>query len=196
MTQLIAYHGNPKIKQKYLRRVRAHEKADEIIHGSYWDNSKGCAVGCTIHGSSHAAYETELGVPIVIARLEDAIFEGSSNGWSKRFPGRLLEAIPVGADLSLVHAHFFVWLLTSDEIGLERIAGDREDVKKSLRDVAEIWRRRAEGEDPDAARAAAAAARAAARAAAWAAARADADAARAEDAAWAAARADADAARA
>lgn len=29
---LIAYHGDPKIKAKYLRRVRAHRKADELAN--------------------------------------------------------------------------------------------------------------------------------------------------------------------
>lgn len=28
---MIAYHGDPKVKAKYLRRVRAHAKADAII---------------------------------------------------------------------------------------------------------------------------------------------------------------------
>ena len=54
-----AFHGDPKVKTKYLKRVRAHRAADQIIHGTYWEDGKGCAVGCTIHSSDHAAYETE-----------------------------------------------------------------------------------------------------------------------------------------
>lgn len=42
---LLAFHGDPKVKAKYLRRVRAHEKADEIIHGVYWEKGRGCGVG-------------------------------------------------------------------------------------------------------------------------------------------------------
>ena len=87
---LIAYHGDPKVKEKYLARVRAHAAADEIIHGIYWTGSKGCAVGCTIHSDNHAAYETELGIPRIIARLEDGIFEGLSNGRSKLWPEQFL----------------------------------------------------------------------------------------------------------
>lgn len=30
---MLAFHGNPKIKQKYLDRVIAHGLADEIIKG-------------------------------------------------------------------------------------------------------------------------------------------------------------------
>ena len=70
-----AFHGDPKIKAKYLRRIRKHYKADQIVKGQYWENGKGCAVGCTIHSSNHRAYETELGIPRAIAKLEDGMFE-------------------------------------------------------------------------------------------------------------------------
>lgn len=45
-----AFHNDKKIKAKYLARVKAHIKAGEVIKGKYWENGKGCAVGCTIHG--------------------------------------------------------------------------------------------------------------------------------------------------
>lgn len=111
---LIAFHGDPKIKAKYLRRVRKHERADEIMHGRYWENGKGCAVGCTLHSANHAAYETELGIPQTLARLEDALFEGQTNGAAKAFPARFLKAIKPGADLSRVSWQFLYWLLTEE----------------------------------------------------------------------------------
>lgn len=52
-----SFHNDQKIKTKYLARVRAHQKADEIIKGQYWEDGKGCAVGCTLHSSNHNAYE-------------------------------------------------------------------------------------------------------------------------------------------
>ena len=59
-----AFHGDPTIKTKYLDRVQAHAKADQLVQGyGYWKDGKGCAVGCTIHGSRHRDYETELGTP-------------------------------------------------------------------------------------------------------------------------------------
>jgi hypothetical protein len=111
---LIAFHGDTALKERYLNRVRVHAAADEIIHGKYWENGKGCAVGCTIHSGTHSKYETELGVPQMLARLEDRLFEGMANGNSKEFPGRFLEAIPVGADLSRVHWLFLHWLLSEE----------------------------------------------------------------------------------
>lgn len=70
-----AFLDNPKIKTKYVKRVREHYKADEIVQGYYWENGKGCAVGCTIEGNQHNRYETELGIPSELAYLEDALFE-------------------------------------------------------------------------------------------------------------------------
>jgi hypothetical protein len=113
-TALRAYHGDPAIKEKYLARVHAHAAADEIIHGSYWQNGKGCAVGCTIHGSSHYAYEIELGIPVELARLEDTLFEMQRNGKAKTFPERFLSAIEPGADLSPVLWKFLHWLLIEE----------------------------------------------------------------------------------
>ena len=111
---LRAFHGDKRIKAQYLARLRAHAAADEIIHGKYWSNGKGCAVGCTVHSGSHAAYETELGIPIMLARLEDRIFEGLDNSESKQFPLTFLSAIRPGADLSRVGWKFLYWLLTEE----------------------------------------------------------------------------------
>ena len=92
MSTLLAFHGKPSIKKIYLDRVRAHAKADEIISGKYWEGGKGCAVGCTIHGSSHSAYEAEIGIPRVLAYLEDRLFEAlykfdtvAAKAWPERF---------------------------------------------------------------------------------------------------------------
>ena len=117
---MIAFHGNPKIKAEYLARVRAHRKADQLIKGQYWEDGKGCAVGCTIHGSDHGRYETELGIPRVLARLEDTLFEGQSNGAARRWPTDFLSAIRVGADLSLVWPRFAIWLLADKRTGVIR----------------------------------------------------------------------------
>jgi hypothetical protein len=117
MSQLIAFHGDPAIKAQYLARVQAHAAADEIIHGTYWENGKGCAVGCTVHSSSHQAFETELGIPCMLARLEDCLFEGQRNGTAKTFPARFLAAPVPGADLSPVAWQFLHWLLTEELAG-------------------------------------------------------------------------------
>ena len=121
-TKLIAFHGDPAIKEKYLSRVRAHRKADNLIRGTGWDGHRGCAIGCTLESYNHALYETELGIPRSIARLEDGIFEGLELNLAMEWPERVLSAITPGADLSLVTAKFMVWLLTDEADGVLRHA--------------------------------------------------------------------------
>lgn len=104
---LLAFHGQQAIKDLYLARVRAHQEADEIKQRwRYWTKGKGCAVGCTIHGADHFAYEKELGIPIEIAVLEDRIFELLSYERSQSWPAEFLSAIEPGADLSDVFRQF------------------------------------------------------------------------------------------
>ncbi len=106
-----AFLNDGTIKAKYLARVKAHQKADEIIKGKYWQDGKGCAVGCTVHSDSHNAYETELGIPRAVARIEDVIFEGLPNGQAMEWPLRFLDAVEVGSDLSMVWPKFTLWVL-------------------------------------------------------------------------------------
>ena len=73
----------------------APTKADELVHAPTGMTAR-AAIGCTIHSATHAAYETELGMPEWLARLEDQIFEGMSRTASRQFPMNLLSAIPVG----------------------------------------------------------------------------------------------------
>lgn len=142
---LRAFHGKAKIKEKYLRRVRRHQRADEIIHGIYWDDGKGCAVGCTIHSSDHFGYESQLGIPLLIAHLEDKIFEGLDNSTAKGFPFRFLEAIPVGADLSLVAPKFFLWALTSETLNI--VAGADGQGHNTVAVATRFWQRVVAGGD-------------------------------------------------
>ena len=107
--KLLSFHEDPAIKEKYLNRLHSHYKADEIIKGKYWENGKGCAVGCTIHSSSHDAYETELGISWQLAIIEDNIFEKLENGDAKKFPIQFLESIPIGIDTELVFKKFIIW---------------------------------------------------------------------------------------
>src|SRR5579863_9777997 len=91
---LQAYHGKKSVKQKYVKRMQNHIKADELIRGTGWDNEsgKGCAIGCTLNRYDHHCYQNELGLPEWIAKLEDSLFEGMSKEKSKTFPLEFLKA--------------------------------------------------------------------------------------------------------
>ena len=119
---MIAFYGLDAVKEHVLARVRAHRAADEIIHGRYWYGGKGCAVGCTVHSANHAAYETELGIPLILARLEDGIFEGLPAPNDLVWPERFLAAIHVGADLHMIWPQFALRLLSDRLYGVVRHA--------------------------------------------------------------------------
>jgi len=164
-----AFHGSKAIKDFYLGRVRQHAKADQIIKGTYWQDGKGCAVGCSIHSGNHGAYETELGIPRTLARLEDVIFERTENGVSKKWPERFMSAPKVGADLYLVWPKFAVWLLVDKKDGVIRFA-KTEKSKNAIKATAGLWQRVIAGESVASLRPEFERARAAAAAAAYAAA--------------------------
>jgi len=120
--RLLSFHGDEKIKEKYIERLRQHRIADEIVQGIGFEKGKGCAIGCTLNNYSHAAYEVELGIPRILAKLEDRIFEGLSVEESKDFPINFLTAIPVGRDLKHVYKHFFIWMLVDEKDGVIKYA--------------------------------------------------------------------------
>jgi len=108
-----AFHNDPTIKDKYLARVRHHMAADNLVRGIGWENGKGCAVGCTLEDYKHDRYETELGIPEWLARVEDTLFEGMSVEKSKTWPEVFLSSIKIGDDLERVKAPFIIMVLES-----------------------------------------------------------------------------------
>lgn len=82
MKTLIAFHNDATIKDKLLASLTAHAVADHFMHGRYWEKGKGCAVGCTLESlgvaanrrGDHWLYESQLGIPYAVARLEDRIW--------------------------------------------------------------------------------------------------------------------------
>ncbi len=145
---LLAFHGDAAIKRKYLRRVSTHQKLDQIVQGyGYWKDGKGCAVGCTIHGSTHKAYEKEIGVPEILAHLEDRIFEGLPVSVAKLWPKRFLAALKPGADLSLVWAKFGHWSLMDPKDGVINFTKDK-DVIAAVSTVGALYQRWAAGDKP------------------------------------------------
>lgn len=74
---------------------------------------------------------------MILAHLEDRIFEGLSNEEAKDFPIKFLSAIPVGADLSQVFKHFLIWLLADPKEGVIKYA-KTDRTKKSIQDVSDL----------------------------------------------------------
>ena len=93
---LQAFHNEKEVKDKYVNRVIAHRKADNIIQGTGWEEGKGCAVGCTLERYTHESYPIELGIPEWLAHLEDTLFEGMEQKDAMVWPENFLKAIPLG----------------------------------------------------------------------------------------------------
>jgi len=124
--EMKAFHNNLDIKHKYLERVRAHRKADNLIQGIGWENGRGCAVGCTLEAYDHSLYPIELGIPEWLARLEDAIFEKIPNDKSMLWPERFLAAINPGADLEKVKMPFIIHVLEQTIASMDACVFDRD----------------------------------------------------------------------
>lgn len=138
-TPLLSFHGEQIIKDMYLTRLKGHYEADEIIKGTYWQHGKGCAVGCTIHSNLHRNYETQLGIPYILAYIQDSLFELMTNEQAKEFPVKFLEAIPVGVNLKNVWVKLIIWLLIDFENGVINIV-ELDTEKKLIKDIADVFK--------------------------------------------------------
>lgn len=119
----LAWHNRPELKAEAVARLKAHRRADTIVQGIYQQidpesatGYRGCAIGCTLPklavddglfdeyaGNGHwwARIETEYGIPYEVARAIDNIFEGQPSFHAAAdFAVKVIEAIPVGADLT------------------------------------------------------------------------------------------------
>ena len=143
---LRAYHGEPALRGSVLAEMAGHRRADRLVQGyGYWEDGKGCAVGCLIKSGNHEEYEERFGIPEALAHLEDKIFERLPRDDARLWPERFLGAIKPGADLSKVRWRFLAWLLTDETVN----PGISDDlVKDAVRAVADLCVRTALGEMP------------------------------------------------
>jgi hypothetical protein len=170
-----AYHNDLKLKERVLLKMDAHRKADELVQGyGYWEDGKGCAIGCLIESDNHMAYESKFGIPAMLAYLEDRIFEGLPKEHAQLWPERFLSAINVGADLSKVGWLFLGEMLRGIQIPdcadpdvQASILASRNSVEQCA-EVMDLYANEfATEEERSAAESAESAARAAAASAAW-----------------------------
>lgn len=136
---MLSYHNDRKIKENILAQLQAHFSADEIIKGVYWENGKGCAIGCILHSNNHSEGEDRFGIPVAIFYLIDVLFEGLPNHLSKSFPLRVMSAISVGVDLSLVTYQFLHWLLVDPIGGVLRFVKTNSFEYRAINQVATLY---------------------------------------------------------
>lgn len=153
--KLKAFHNDPKLKKDMVLEILNHQKQDQILKGTYGQQNgkwRGCAVGCSVRSlaiikgetlieqyNQHERYETDLGIPESLARLEDYLFEVMPQADAMKWPAEFMKAIPVGADLSLVAAKFIS--ATLKEVVKLKYVKDDKAVVKSVLATAVLWDR-------------------------------------------------------
>ncbi len=135
---MLTYNNDPELKAKLIKQLQDHYDADEIIKGQYWENGKGCAVGCTLHSSNHEEGEKKLGWPAWLLHLEDKLFEGMSNDKAKEFPLDIAKSIGVGKtfqELNKIKWKFCAYLLNENIKTVLLLENISEELKKEVIDA-------------------------------------------------------------
>lgn len=132
-----AFNGSVDFKNRLLAGVAKHVNAGDIVQGEkfYWDGTKGCAVGCTIHSSDHRTYEKAYQIPTSLAYLKDTIFENLPPQLAQEWTSRFLSAIVPGADLSSVTSQLMVWLLTDPKDGVLMFTTNKPPMTDAIKAV-------------------------------------------------------------
>ncbi len=126
---MLSFFGEQSLKDAVVARVKEHQRLDQITQGQYWEQDsdgifRGCGIGCVLHSGTHIDFERQLGLPIFLAYMDEHIFESLPLAQAKWWPLRLMEAMPVGVDLTLICPRFIYWLL-SDPDGIRQHADSR-----------------------------------------------------------------------
>lgn len=150
---MLAFTDTEVTKSQLIESLERHAAADRIIAGHYWTGRGGCAVGCSIHDfrpgseSIHKLYEPLFGVPQIIARLEDSIFERLPYTEQKAWPLRFANAIREGSDLSGVWYRFALWMLVDPDDGVMKFAKS-DNTREAIKAVGALYQRKCNGDEP------------------------------------------------
>ena len=89
--------------------VAKHVAADQVIQDRYWDDEEqnGCFIGCLAHSDDASLLETKYGIPLMLVRIAESIFEGLSSKKAVEFFKKFPKAVACNnKDLSLVSWKF------------------------------------------------------------------------------------------
>ena len=150
---------NKAVIEQLIPLADAHQAADEYAAGNYWEGNgrgTGCSVGCTVHDAialgvlpkgtdhgSHAELAAATGMPEMLWRLADYIFEGLPQSARREWTPRLLRAAAGCPDIDRVPAR--IMYRCAMRLADEAI---RPDVRESALTNAQLWLRRATCDEP------------------------------------------------
>lgn len=96
------------------KQVAAHVAADQVVQKTYWENNRGCFIGCLSHYHDPQIAERDYGIPIMVLRIAERIFEALPAADAVAFFAALPDAVGCdGKDLSMVGWQFLAAELRS-----------------------------------------------------------------------------------
>lgn len=145
----------------------------QLINPKYASGYRGCLIGCTLppepipdhehvalyHANGgvepssppfgwHGRVEQLYGIPRPVGHLLDKIFENLpvDDGQHAQFAVESVEAVPVGADLTMVPSLLMLDILDDPNHGFYQRSGEYE--RPAVGVVAELYRQRIDGDEP------------------------------------------------
>lgn len=151
---MIAFHGDVSIKASLHTELRAGRARGEFVsRGRGGIRSHLLSPDPVIAGlvqerreQTYGLYQDRLGIPAVLAAVYELLYEWLPRDANEDWPIQFAEAIPVGADLSLVWPRLAIWLLTDAAQGLARHAAD--GVRETISRVASLYQLTIDGARP------------------------------------------------
>src|SRR5688572_25183366 len=128
---MTAFFNEPTLKSAVIERLEQHRRLDQFVQGIYFEDGRGCHLGCLTHSkdSSHEMTERLFGIPIRVAYLLEAVFERLPKDDCECWAVESIRAIPCGANLDVLHHRLAAWLL--GDAGLLTITGaNREAIER------------------------------------------------------------------
>ena len=94
--------------------VVKHVEEDRVVQAVYWNGSTGCFIGCLSHSGDTLKIEEKYGLPVMVQRIAESIFEDLPAKESVAFFAAFPEAVACdGKDLSRVGWQFMAAELRS-----------------------------------------------------------------------------------
>jgi hypothetical protein len=95
---------------KLKAEVDKHVAADAVVQRIYWDSEKqrGCFIGCLAGGNNVLSIAREYGIPALLSRLAESIFEGLPPDEAPQFFAAFPDAI--GGDGKDLHGVPFLFI--------------------------------------------------------------------------------------
>jgi hypothetical protein len=142
------YQNKKSVKDKYLKRVSDHEKADNLLQGyGYWKDGKGCALGCTMQQDSktHQLFHAEI-APEWFAHLIDHTFEALPKEAARKWTYEVLEAIPIGIPYERMDAMRDRFQIKWLKHNLKKVTD--KTVNQAVKQVISLLTRATKGDEP------------------------------------------------